>query len=215
MNASSNHEQHPQRLRDRLREATSAAILAAAEEAFAESGLHSTRMDDIATRAGVSVGTLYNYFADRTALLAALVDSRRQNLLSQFDRELDEHAGEPFEAQLEATLRTLLGHFEAHQRFLSILMEGEHARDAQAMPAAMRPRETMRALYLRFETLVERGLSSGSLRPDNAALYPALLMGMLRGVLVRTLYEAHPPGSIVKRAPQLVDIFLNGAVQHT
>lgn len=213
MNSGSDTEAHPQRLRDRLREATSAAILEAAEEAFAESGLHSTRMDDIAGRAGVSVGTLYNYFSDRGALLAALVDSRRKGLLGQLDRALGEHDGKPFETQLEAVVRTLLGHFEAHQRFLSILMEGEHARDAQAMPASMRPRETMRALYSRFETLVQRGLTAGRLRPECATLYPALLMGMLRGVLVRTLYETEPTGSLVDRAPQLVDIFLNGASQ--
>jgi AcrR family transcriptional regulator len=211
MNSGSNTEPHPQRLRDRLREATSSAILEAAEEAFAESGLHATRMDEIAGRAGVSVGTLYNYFSDKSALLAALIDSRRKDLVGQLDQVLAEHSGEPFAAQLEAVLRTLLAHFEAHQRFLSILMEGEHARDAQAMPAAMRPRETMRVLYSRFEALVERGLATGRLRPECAALYPALLMGMLRGVLVRTLYETNPPGSLVQRAPQLVDIFLNGA----
>lgn len=211
MNSGSNTEPQTQKLRARLREATSVAILGAAEEAFAESGLHATRMDDIAARAGVSVGTLYNYFADKSALLAALVDSRRKDLLGQLDQVLSGHTGEPFEAQLEALLRTLFGHFEAHRRFLSILMEGEHSRDAQAMPAARRPRDTMRALYSRFETLVERGVASEALRADMAALYPALLMGMLRGVLVRTLYEAEPPGSLVERAPQLVDIFLHGA----
>ncbi len=213
MNSSSDPEQHPQRLRDRLKEATSAAILSAAEEAFAESGLHATRMDDIAARAGVSVGTLYNYFSDRSALVAALIATRKQDLLGQLDRVLSEYEQKPFAVQLEAMVRALLEHFEAHRRFLSILMEGEHARDVQAMPAAMRPRETMRALYARFETLVERGLSAKSLRPGSAALYPALLMGMLRGVLVRTLYETEPPGSLVERAPQLVDIFLNGAGQ--
>ena len=53
------------KLRDRLKETTEQSILAAAEEVFAETGLHGARMETIAQNAGVSVGTLYNYFNDR------------------------------------------------------------------------------------------------------------------------------------------------------
>ena len=66
------------RLRARIRETTEQAILAAAEEVFADAGLHAAHMGTIAARAGVSVGTLYNHFEDREALLAGLLLARHQ-----------------------------------------------------------------------------------------------------------------------------------------
>ena len=46
-------------------------VLAAAREAFAESG-ESTSLEEIARRAGVGIGTLYRNFPNRQALLEAL-----------------------------------------------------------------------------------------------------------------------------------------------
>src|SRR6266508_4489678 len=77
MNPFSHPPVQPVRLRDRLREETTRGILGAAEEVFAAEGL-GARMERIAARAGVAVGTLYNHFQDRNALVAALVRSRRE-----------------------------------------------------------------------------------------------------------------------------------------
>lgn len=52
---------------------TREAILTAAAERFAEGGYQGTTMADVAAEAGVSLGTLYQYFRDRTDLVAALV----------------------------------------------------------------------------------------------------------------------------------------------
>lgn len=48
-------------------------ILQAAGAVFFEQGFGSASMGQIAARAGVSKGTLYNYFADKEALFAAVV----------------------------------------------------------------------------------------------------------------------------------------------
>ena len=48
-------------------------ILAAASVRFGEGGYQATTMADVASAAGVSLGTLYQYFRDRTDLVAALV----------------------------------------------------------------------------------------------------------------------------------------------
>ena len=52
---------------------TREAVLAAAMRRFASDGYQSTTMADVAAEAGVSLGTLYQYFRDRTDLVAALV----------------------------------------------------------------------------------------------------------------------------------------------
>jgi AcrR family transcriptional regulator len=50
-------------------------VLDAAGELFALHG-ESVQMDEIAERAGVGVGTLYRHFADKQALLAAIIGRR-------------------------------------------------------------------------------------------------------------------------------------------
>ena len=62
MNRRSVSELAPQTLRERHRSTTIETVLAAAEQIFADQRLHAAHMGDIASRAGVSVGTLYNLF---------------------------------------------------------------------------------------------------------------------------------------------------------
>jgi len=50
-------------------------IIAAAEALFASSGLEATSMDQIAADAGVSKRTVYNHFANKTELFAAILDA--------------------------------------------------------------------------------------------------------------------------------------------
>lgn len=90
-----------QNLRTRLKEVATSAILDAAEEVFADEGLDA-RMETIAARAGVSVGTLYNHFADRVSLVASLTDTRRAKF-----HELLKNA---IEASSELPLREHLVH---------------------------------------------------------------------------------------------------------
>src|SRR5579864_4597882 len=88
MNSRSPIETDPPRLKDRIRQATIDSILAAAEQVLSE-GLHTARMNDIAQRAGVAVGTLYNHFADRDAIVEALMAERKRQLLERVDQVID------------------------------------------------------------------------------------------------------------------------------
>src|ERR1700742_1618626 len=100
MNRRSVSELAPQTLRERHRSTTIETVLAAAEQVFADQGLHAAHMGDIAARAGVSVGTLYNHFKDREALLAGLMEARRAEMLSQLDEALQAAASRSAVEQL-------------------------------------------------------------------------------------------------------------------
>src|SRR5919201_3557298 len=78
VNQNSRSEHGVKSLRERLRAETGRAIAAAAEETFAANGVREARIEEIAARAGVSVGTVYNHFEDREALLNGLVERRRR-----------------------------------------------------------------------------------------------------------------------------------------
>jgi AcrR family transcriptional regulator len=56
---------------------TRARLRQAALEAFAELGWQATRVEDIVQRAGVSHGTFYTYYENKTAVLDALVRESR------------------------------------------------------------------------------------------------------------------------------------------
>ncbi len=67
----------PQQARSREKRAD---ILKAAARMFAERGYAGTTSDDIATAAGVSVGTFYNYFRNKRQALVTLVIERLEEI---------------------------------------------------------------------------------------------------------------------------------------
>jgi AcrR family transcriptional regulator len=60
-----------------------AKILAAAEVVFQRYGVVKATMGDIAQEVGVSRPTIYRYFADRDAVLSAIVESRSRRLFGK------------------------------------------------------------------------------------------------------------------------------------
>lgn len=70
------------------------AILEAAARVFAARGYHGTNTNRIAERAGVSVGSLYEYFPNKDAILVALVDAHIRDALGRIVAALDALATE-------------------------------------------------------------------------------------------------------------------------
>lgn len=66
------------------------AILAAARELFIADGFDRTKMDEIASRAGVSKRTVYDYYGDKRTLLLAVVDEALSALRSSVHRAIEE-----------------------------------------------------------------------------------------------------------------------------
>jgi TetR/AcrR family transcriptional regulator, repressor for uid operon len=66
-----------------------AQILDAAIACFVKRGFHQTSMHDISAEAGISVGLIYRYFANKEAVIAAMADRHKkhvQELLEQAQR---------------------------------------------------------------------------------------------------------------------------------
>jgi len=146
-------------LRARLREATAQAILVAAEEVFADEGFHAAHMGTIAGKAGVSVGTLYNHFADREAMLAGLLAARRGELIGKMDGAIREAAGQPLRARLRGILAAFLGHCAAHRKFVHIALQRELGRYQQTFPQAWAKKtDTMREIYERIDREMKAGI---------------------------------------------------------
>lgn len=108
----------------RMREASREAILRGALEAFGETGFHRTTVEEVARRAGVSKGLIYNYFESKTALLEAIIEERME---ANADLLLAVREGEEPSARLrrllEGTIRVVLEHPEAYRLTFALMLQ--------------------------------------------------------------------------------------------
>ncbi len=192
-------------LRERFREATSTAILDAAEEVAAVGGMPAASLQTIAQSAGVAVGTIYNHFEDREALFAALFARRRAELLATLDTSMKNEAG--FEAQLDAFVRTVFTYFDARRTFLRLALESESFRPPVRKPDG-RTEPAMQQLLLRAERVVRAGVREKRLRTEAADLGAIVLVAIVKGVLHARL---HGPKTFVEETERVLSLFLQGA----
>ena len=78
-------------------------LVRAASSVFAEKGYASTRVADIAKRAGVGKGTVYEYFSSKEELLFAVFESINLDITARMQAVLDDD--EPTQEQLLNLLR--------------------------------------------------------------------------------------------------------------
>jgi AcrR family transcriptional regulator len=194
-------------LRDRFKDQTRAAILEAAEAVFATDGVLTARMEAVASKAGVAVGTLYNHFADRQALVDALMKVRQAELLGRLDHALAAHEGEVFVAQLDAFVASLQEHFTVHAGFVRVLMESDGQNFGKKV---LQPHEMIAQLRERLAVLVKRGVKSKEVRGDDAELFSWFFFGAMRSMMARRV-KGLATESLAEQRAALVRFLLQGA----
>ena len=86
------------------------AILTAAAHILEGEGMEGYTTNAIAARAGVSIGSLYQYFPNKEAITAALVLADAERLYEGLQAASDASAGAPFLSRLEALLDVVIAH---------------------------------------------------------------------------------------------------------
>jgi AcrR family transcriptional regulator len=92
--------------------ATVEAMLTAAGEAFAREGFARANVNHIAARAGVSVGSLYQYYPSKEALLVALIERHTEARLTALEAALDAVRSAPLAAAVRHTVGVMV---DAHR----------------------------------------------------------------------------------------------------
>jgi AcrR family transcriptional regulator len=92
--------------RKRRKEARPSELTSAALALFVEKGFAATRLEDIASRAGVSKGTLYLYFESKDALFKAVIQEGILPVVAENEAIAADHAGSCLEL-----LEKLLAHW--------------------------------------------------------------------------------------------------------
>jgi AcrR family transcriptional regulator len=189
-----------------VREAVTEAILEAAEAVAVESGLEAASAAAIATRAGVAVGTLYNYFPDREGIFAALFKTRRAAMLPGLEAAARAAAHLPFEGRVRSYITDLLKVMSAHQRFLQLAVLVD---DAGAMIRGRDKSPLMSLVTQHLEDIMRQGASRKLFAASRAASYARLLQGAMKQIVMWRVTQGEP---FERDASLIVDTFLQGVL---
>lgn len=88
--------------------ATIAALHTAAIQVLTRDGLSGCTTTGIAERAGLSVGSLYQYYPNRDALLAAVLENHLTASADAIEQMCRDHTGKPISEMASALVRTYL-----------------------------------------------------------------------------------------------------------
>lgn len=176
-------------------------ILAAARQAFAESGYEGTHIRDIVRLSGLSPGTFYNYFGDKQTVFVELV--------ADLVREIRQRVGEA--RRSARTLEQLVR--DAFAAYVDVL-----TRDEQVLQMLCQSRAAFRSQVLADPGIAEvfadverdmaRAIDVGVLPAFPVAMMSAAMLGAGLEVCARCLEPGGPSHEDV--AQFLATLFLGG-----
>ena len=100
---------------------TVTAILDAALRVLTSQGYEKCTTNVVAEVAGVSIGSLYEYFPNKQALVAAVAEREFQRFLTFLQSEATAHFEKPFSVALRAWLDAALSYVERRRDFTRVL----------------------------------------------------------------------------------------------
>ncbi|MBT7333290.1 MAG: TetR/AcrR family transcriptional regulator [Gammaproteobacteria bacterium] len=156
--------------------ARQATILAATREMLAEVGYSATTMRDLALKANVAPGTLYNLYRSKDALVIAAVE----DLLDDLGERANQSSIEGIERILALCeqMAASINHWPQYAEAMARALFGAERGDALA-----------RLLYERSAPLLEQqiqvAIQSGQLRPDiHASIYVRQMQAQKWGIIL-------------------------------
>jgi AcrR family transcriptional regulator len=186
-------------------------ILDSALELFAEQGFDAARMDEVARRARVSKGTVYNHFDSKEALLVECVLHSTQEAHERIEGVMRgrERPDQGLASGLRALIQDLLPSLLGGAQSLTYQVWSLVARDPEARERLFshyRRAHVEREQRMRVE--LEAGAKSGCFRadlePDDVAL---VLLAIFDGLVYRAMFDPErvEPESVLDTVLRLLE----------
>ncbi|GAB4192039.1 MAG: TetR/AcrR family transcriptional regulator [Roseiflexaceae bacterium] len=181
-----------------------AQILDAATNVFAEKGFHRSTIRDVARAAGVADGTIYNYFANKTALLVGILDRITE----------PERRGDSLAAMGQGDLRAF---FRDYFRQRLSALGGSGLKGLRVVISEMLVDAELRQNYVErvvapsavvAEPHFQRLLEGGQLHPGDTPLLLRAISGMFLGLIVQRLLGDPQLEAEWERLPDLLTTLL-------
>ena len=148
---------------ERRKDARPQELLDAALDLFVERGYAATRLDDVASRAGVSKGTLYLYFENKEELFKAVVRANLVSALAEAEDYVAQYTGSSRELLRGFILRWWERIGETKLSGISKLMMAESGNFPDV--ARFYHEEVIQRSNALIISMLERGISRGEFRP--------------------------------------------------
>jgi AcrR family transcriptional regulator len=175
--------------KQRRSQETVAAILEAAAQVFQQESYDKSTTDRIAERAGVSIGTLYQYFPDKDAILNVLFERHVEEVFA-FLNDLTDHLREKA-LSLDEVIRRLVRAVAEHQEEDGKLHLA--AAQIEAIPPGLAERS--RAFHARLRATVKRLMqASPEIRVKNLDCASYLVLVLVDAAIHG--FMAHPPADV-------------------
>jgi AcrR family transcriptional regulator len=170
-------------IRQQLIKARRSQILDAAAAVFAEKGFHRATTKDIAGRAGIAEGTIYNYFDSKDDLLVGMM--ARLAELETLNEEFTEALQGDVRDFFITMFRRRVGHMEWAKDTLQAIMP-----EVIANPSLRQHyyQEFVLQITGMIEQYVQARVELGHVRPVDAALAARVLHSMFIGLLVWRIF---------------------------
>lgn len=98
------------------------SILQAAEELFLKQGFENTTVEQIAKRAGVGIGSVYDYFPNKTSIALALLESVSATIANDSKSYFAEYGKSPIEDSLPKVVKQIYGSYKRHKNIVITLV---------------------------------------------------------------------------------------------
>lgn len=189
-------------------ESTRARILSQALRLFASQGYEGTSTKALAQAAQVAEGTLFRYFANKKAILAAVVTQGWVDILTDLLTELSGMEG--YDAIAQVMRRRMLRLRENKHLLQVCFVEAQHHPDLREQIQSEIIDKMTAVAEAFFQTAMDRGVY----RPMNPRIVAQVFLGMftVAGFSEETLNANVSPAALQEMAEGLADIFLHGVL---
>lgn len=181
-------------------------ILEAAVAVFAEKGYHQARIEEIAARAGVGKGTVYEYFASKLELFQEMFRAVLERYYGRL-RSVPED-GLTVVERLRLILELHLDFISQNARFARVAFADGVGYDQEL---AFWIYEQRKAKLERMRAFFEEGIERGEFRGVDAGVAASIFLGAMTSLIVPIVMEGQEadPADLARQA---MDILLNGLV---
>lgn len=182
-------------------------IAHAAIEVFARQGFERSKMEDVARQAGVGKGTLYEYYADKEALLQGAFGLLMETFMVQLKSAV-RHDAPPLEilrAITDGTIAAMEHVGSVYKFFIEYMLYASRHPKATAALAEM-----LESYRLVVKGLLDRGVEEGILRADlGTAAAAAAFAAWFDGAIFHWIVMPEGP-SLRQMADQYLELMLRG-----
>lgn len=193
--------------KDQMAEARRTQILMGAAQIFSEKGFHKATTKEVAKAAGVSEGTIYNYFATKRDLLVAMVDMVA--IQSIKDLIPTDPNGDPRE--LFAAIMRNRYQLASKRGHLIVPIIAEIFTDVEMREALYQ--QIVIPLAANLETFIQHHIDAGHFRPVNPVVATRAFVGIVLvnfAIKLSNLDDRYNAICLEELIEEMVTVFLQG-----